>query len=52
MSVLDNWYDFGINSDAEYEAAVNSITAEDIKTVLQAVLAQNNMIQVVSAPKK
>ena len=52
MGALDNWYDFGINSDAEYEAAVNSITAEDIKTVLQAVLAQNNMIQVVSAPKK
>jgi zinc protease len=52
MGAIDNWYDFGINSDAEYEAAVNSITAEDIKTVLQAVLAQNNMIQVVSAPKK
>ena len=52
MGALDNWYDFGINSDAEYEEAVNSVTAEDVKTVLQAVLAQNNMIQVVSAPKK
>ena len=51
MGALDNWYEFGIDSDAEYEAAVNSLTAEDIKTVLQAILAQNNMVQVVSAPK-
>ena len=51
MGALDNWYEFGIDSDAEYEAAVNSVTAEDIKTVLQAILAQNNMVQVVSAPK-
>ena len=52
MGAIDNWYDFGINSDAEYEAAVNTITAEDVKNVLQAILKQNNMIQVVSAPKK
>ena len=52
MGAIDNWYDFGINSDAEYEEAVNSITAEDVKNVLQAILKQNNMIQVVSAPKK
>ena len=51
MGALDNWYEFGINSDEEYEAAVNSVTAEDIKTVLQAILAQNNLVQVVSAPK-
>ena len=52
MGAIDNWYDFGINSDAEYEVAVNTITAEDVKNVLQAILKQNNMIQVVSAPKK
>ena len=52
MSALDNWYDLGINSDAEYEAAVNSVTVEDVKNVLQAILAQNNSIQLVSAPKK
>ena len=51
MNALDEWYEFGIDSDAEYEAAVNSVTAEDIKTVLQAILAQDNMIQVVSTPK-
>jgi len=52
MSALDNWYDLGINSDAEYEAAVNSVTVEDVKNVLQAILAQNNSIQLVSSPKK
>ncbi len=51
MGALDNWYDFGINSDAEYETAVNSVTAEDVKAVLKAILAQNNLVQVVSAPK-
>ena len=51
LSALDNWYDLGINSDKEYEEAVNSVTAEDVKSVLKAILAQNNMIQVVSAPK-
>ena len=51
MNTLDDWYEFGINSDAEYEAAVNSITAEDIKIVLQAILAQGNLVEIVSAPK-
>ena len=51
MGAIDDWYEFGINYDAEYEAAVNSFTAEYIMTVLQAFLAQNIMVQVVSAPK-
>ena len=52
MGALDSWYEFGIDADAEYEAAVNSITIEDVKSVLQAILAQNNLIQIVSAPQK
>ncbi len=51
-SNIDKYYRYGIDYDAEYEAAVNSITPEDIKTVLQAVLAQNNLIQVTSVPNK
>ena len=42
----------GIDYDAEYEAAVNSITPADVKAVLQAVLAQNNLIEITSAPKE
>ena len=40
----------GIDYDAEYEAALKSVTPEDVKTLMQAVLAQNNFIQIVLAP--
>ncbi len=43
---------YGIDYDAEYEAALNSITPADVKAVLQAILAQNNLIEVTSAPQK
>ncbi len=49
---LQKYNDFGIDYDAEYEAALNSVTPADVQAVLQAVLAQNNLIQVKSAPKK
>ena len=49
---INSWYRFGIDSDAEYEEAVNSLTADDVKKVLQAVLAQNNVIEITSTPKK
>ena len=42
----------GIDYDTEFEAALNNVTAEDIKTLLQAVLAQNNFIQIVLAPQE
>ncbi|MBR2063619.1 MAG: insulinase family protein [Bacteroidales bacterium] len=51
-SNLESYYNHGIDYDAEYEAAVNSITPEDVKTVLQAVLAQNNLIEIKSAPQE
>ena len=44
--------EYGINYDAEYEAALNNVTAADIQKLLQAVLAQNNFIQIVLAPKE
>ena len=52
MSNISEYLDHGYDYDAEYEAAVNSVTPEDVKAVLQAVLAQNNMIEVTSAPKE
>ena len=42
----------GIDYDAEYEAALESVTAEDIKTLMQAVLAQDNFLQIVLAPQE
>ncbi len=45
-------YKYGIDYDAEYEAAVNSLTPADVKAVLQAVLSQNNLIEITSGPQK
>jgi zinc protease len=52
QSAIDLNLEFGIDYDKEYEAALNTVTAEDIKTLLQAVLAQNNFIQIVLAPQE
>ena len=52
QSALELNLDHGIDYDAEYEAALNSVTPEDVKTLMQAVLAQNNFIQIVLAPQE
>jgi zinc protease len=52
MSALELNLEHGVDYDAEYEQYLNSVTAEDIKTLLQAVLAQNNFIQIVLAPQE
>ena len=49
---IRSWYRYGIDADAEYEAALQAVTPEDVKAVLQAVLAQNNLIEITSAPKE
>ena len=50
MSVLDSWNKYKIDHDKEYEEAVNSVTAEDIKALLQEVLKQENCIEFKSMP--
>jgi zinc protease len=50
MSVLDNWAEFGIDYDKEYEQALNSVTAEDVKKILQKILKQKNFIEFKSLP--
>ena len=52
MNNISEYLEHGYDYDAEYEAAVNSVTPEDVKAVLQAVLAQNNLIEITSAPKE
>ena len=52
MNNISEYHEHGYDYDAEYEAAVNSVTPEDVKAVLQAVLAQNNLIEITSAPKE
>ena len=51
LSVLENWNEFGIDYDTEYDKAVNTITPEDIKTILTKILEQKNVIEFKSMPK-
>ena len=41
---------YGIDYDAEYEAALDSVTAEDVKALLQKVLAQENFMDIMLSP--
>ena len=50
MKALNSWNEYKIDYDKEYEEAVNSVTAEDIKTLLQEVLKQENCIEFKSMP--
>ena len=50
MNNIAKWYREGYDYDKEYEAAVNSLTVEDVKAALQAILAQGNVINLVSYP--
>ncbi|MBE6235464.1 MAG: insulinase family protein [Bacteroidales bacterium] len=43
---------YGYDNDKEYEEALESVTPEDIKTVLQAILEQNNFIEVRMLPEE
>jgi zinc protease len=42
---------YGIDHDAEYEAALSTVTVEDMKSVLQQVLASGNFMEIVLMPK-
>ena len=50
MSCLKEWVNYQINYDEEYEAAVNSLTPECIKSVIRELLSQGNMINITSFP--
>ena len=50
LDCLQTWDDHGINYDEEYEAAVNSLTPEDVKAAVQELLSQGNVINIASFP--
>ena len=50
MGCLQHWYEYGIDKDAEYEAALNALTPEDVKAALQELLSQGNVINIASFP--
>ena len=47
---IQTWNQHGIDRDAEYEAALNSLTPEDVKAAVQEVLSQGNVINITSFP--
>ena len=52
MKALQHYAEYGEDYDALYEAAINSLTAKDIQTILQAILAEGNFIEVTLAPQE
>ena len=51
LSALEANKQYGIDYNAEYEAALDAITIEDVKSVLQQVLASGNFMEIVLMPK-
>ena len=50
MSVLKSWDEYGLDYNKEYEDAVNSVTAEDVKKILKKILKKKNFIEFKSMP--
>ncbi|MBR6691103.1 MAG: insulinase family protein [Bacteroidaceae bacterium] len=51
MGVLKQELEFGENYDAEYEAAVNSITSEAIVEIVKQVVGSGNFVQMTMSPE-
>ena len=52
LGALNHYYEYGVDYDKEYEAAINSVTPEDVKNILSAILAENNFIEVTLTPQE
>ena len=52
MEALTHWYRFGTDSDAEYEAVLNSVTADDVKNAIKMILDQNNAMNITLTPQE
>ena len=52
MSSIKNWYDHGNDVDKEYEAALQALTPEKIKSLAARLLSEGNLIEIVMRPDK
>lgn len=52
MSVLNNYYEYGENVDAEQEAAINSLTKEKVADFAKKLLDSGNYIEIQMGPKE
>jgi len=51
VDAIESYLKLGINRYADFEATVNSITAEDVQAMLKRLAASGNMFEVVMLPK-
>ena len=49
---LTAYYDFGVDNVNDYEAAVNGVTADDVKALAKRMLDEKSMVKVVMRPAK
>jgi zinc protease len=49
---LTAYYDFGVDNLNDYEAAVNGVTADDVKALAKRMLDEKSMVKVVMRPEK
>ncbi len=49
---ISQWYDHKIDYTEEYEAAINGVTADDVKALMGKMLADGNLVKVVMRPEK
>ena len=53
MDVINHWYRFGnADYDAEYESAVNALSAEGIRDAVAKIMNSGNFLEVVMSPDK
>ena len=52
MRAIKNWYDFGLDTEKEAEAAVKALTPEKVKALAARFLSEGNLIEVVMRPDK
>ena len=50
--IINEYYDYGLDYQKDYEAVVSSITGDDVKAMMQKILDDGNHIKVMMRPEK
>ena len=52
MGAIKDWYDYGEDTDAEFDPALKALTPEKIKNLAARFLSEGNLIEIVMRPDK
>ena len=52
VSTIRQFYKYGINNVAEQQAAIESVTSEDVQEFVKKIIADGNLIKVIMRPEK